>query len=234
MSNDTMDLEQLAAYLQRDAREVSRMASRGHLPGHKVAGEWRFHAAEINHWLETQMPAYNEQELTRIESGPSRHSEPEPFVTALLTEATMAVPLPANTRVSVLRELVKLAEQSWQVYDPAAVLEAIQQREEMASTALPAGVAIPHPRRPLPKALGESLIAYGRTVAGIPFGGERGSLTDIFFLVCCRDDRTHLRVLARLSRLMLRPGFIEELRAAETAAETFQLIEAAEQDLILA
>jgi PTS system nitrogen regulatory IIA component len=57
-------------------------------------------------------------------------------------------------------------------------------------------------------------------------------LTDIFFLVCCRDDRTHLRVLARLSRLFLRPGFLDELRAAETPAAAWQLITSAEQELL--
>ena len=70
----------------------------------------------------------------------------------------------------MLRELVRLAEQSWQVYDPEAVLEAIRQREEMGSTALASGVAIPHPRRALPSALGESVLAYGRTASGIPVG----------------------------------------------------------------
>jgi PTS system nitrogen regulatory IIA component len=127
---------------------------------------------------------------------------------------------------------VRLAEQSWQVYDAGAILDAIKQREELGSTALISGVAIPHPRRPLPNALGDAVIAYGRTASGIPFGAPGGELTDIFFLVCCRDDRTHLRVLARLSRLMLRPAFLDELRAAETPAETWQLITAAEADLL--
>ena len=56
MGNEMMDLEQLASYLQRDVREVSKLASRGHLPGQKVGGQWRFASAEINHWIETQMP----------------------------------------------------------------------------------------------------------------------------------------------------------------------------------
>jgi PTS system nitrogen regulatory IIA component len=232
MGSDMMDLEQLATYLQRDLREVSKMASRGYLPGHKVSGEWRFARAEINQWLETQMHAYTEQELTALETAGGHGGDQEPLVSALLSEACMAVPLAASTRASVLKELVQLAEQSWQVYDPEAILAAIRQREEMATTALESGVAIPHPRRPLPSALGESVLAYGRTAHGIPFGAPHGGLTDIFFLVCCRDDRTHLRVLARLSRLLLRPGFTEELRAAETATETWQLIEAAERDLI--
>src|SRR5262245_21207420 len=104
-----------------------------------------------------------------------------------MSEASVAVPLVASTRSSVLRRLVALAERSWQVYDPAALLEAVRHREEMGSTALPSGVAIPHPHRPMPAILGESVIAFGRTASGIPFGAEMGGLTDIFFLVACRD-----------------------------------------------
>jgi PTS system nitrogen regulatory IIA component len=228
MENELMDLEQLATYLQRDLREVSKMVSRGHVPGRKVSGEWRFAPAEINYWIETQLHDYSEQQLTALEE----KAVQQPLVTGLLTEATMAVPLPASTHASVLIELVKLAEQTWQVYDPAAILNAIKQREQMASTALASGVAIPHPRRPLPAALGESIIAYGRTASGIPFGSAHGNLTDIFFLVCCQDQKTHLKVLARLARMMLRPGFVDDLRAADTAGQTYRIIEAAERDII--
>ncbi len=231
VGSDMMDMEQLAAYLRRDVREVGKLASRGHLPGHKVGGQWRFARAEINHWIETQMPSLTEKELTNLESSGSRGGD-EPLLAGLLSEASMAVPLAASTRASVLKELVTLAEQSWQVYDPEAILDAVRQREEMASTALPSGVAIPHPRRPLPAALGESVLAYARTVSGIPFGAPHGGLTDLFFLICCRDDRTHLRVLARLTRLFLRPGFLDELRAAETPHEAWEKIVAAEQQLL--
>jgi PTS system nitrogen regulatory IIA component len=231
MGNDMMDLEELASYLKRDVREVTKLASRGHLPGHKVGGQWRFARVEINHWIETQIPDYSDQQLTALEQGDSTDAEQETLISRLLSEAAIAVPLAASTRTSVLKELVALAENTWQVYDPEAILEAIRLREDMGSTALDSGVAIPHPRRPLPAALGESLIAYGRTATGIPFSAPGGGLSDIFFLVCCRDDRTHLQVLARLSRLLLRPGFVDELRAQETPADTWQFIAAAEREL---
>src|SRR5215471_18228479 len=115
MGNETMDLEQVATYLQRDAREVSKLANRGHLPGRKVGGLWRFARAEINHWIETQITDYSEQQLTALEKAGARDEDQEPLVSVLLTEATTAVPLPATTRTSVLRELVSLAENSWQV-----------------------------------------------------------------------------------------------------------------------
>src|SRR5579871_4744100 len=232
MGNDMMNLEQLATYLQRDVREVSKLASRGHLPGQKVGGQWRFARAEINQWIETQIPEYTDQELTALEKRGTDYEDGEPLVSTLLPEVSVAVPLAASTRASVLKELVLLAEQTWQVYDPTAILDAIRQREELASTALPSGVAIPHPRRPLPGALGESVMAYARTASGIPFGAPHGVLTDLFFLVCCRDDRTHLRVLARLTRLFMRPGFLDELRAAETPAESWEKIASAEQQLL--
>jgi PTS system nitrogen regulatory IIA component len=231
MGSEMMGLDELASYLHRDVREVGKLASRGHLPGHKVGGEWRFARAEINQWIETQLPAYTEKQLVDLESA-SRGGSGEPLIAGLLSEASVAVPLAASTRASVLRELVALAEQSWQVYDPAAVLDAIKAREEMGSTALANGVAIPHPRRPLPNALGESVVAYARTSSGIPFGAPRGELTDIFFLVCCRDDQTHLRVLARLTRLLMQPGFLDELRETETAAESWEKITAAEHELV--
>ena len=227
MGTEMMDMEQLAVYLRRDVREVGKLANRGHLPGHKVGGQWRFARAEINYWIETQLHGYNEEQLFALE----KRGDSSLLLTGLLSEVSIAVPLPATTKSSVLRELVKLAEQSWQVYDADAVLEAIRTREELGSTALPNGVAIPHPRRPLPAALGDAVMAYGRTASAIPYGGERGALTDIFFLVCCRDDAMHLQVLARLSRLLLRPGFLDELRAAETPGETLERIAAAEQEL---
>ncbi len=75
------------------------------------------------------------------------------------------------------------------------------------------------------------MIAVARTSRGIPFGAPDGGLTDVFFLISCRDAVTHLRVLARLSRMMLRPGFLDELRCAETVQEAFGLIERTERDL---
>jgi PTS system nitrogen regulatory IIA component len=232
MGGETMDMEQLAAYLRRDIREVGKLASRGRLPGHKVGGEWRFAKAEINHWIETQLPAYTEKELADLERGGDRSAGTGPFLGDLLSLASIAVPLPATTKASALKELVSLAEQSWQVYDADGILAAIRAREELQSTALPFGVAIPHPRRPLPAALAESVLAFGSIPSGIPFGAPLGGLTDIFFLVCCRDDRTHLRVLARLTRLLQRPGFLDALRGAESPTDVWETITAGEEQLL--
>jgi PTS system nitrogen regulatory IIA component len=225
-------LAELASLLRRDQRELSKLASRGQLPGRKVGGDWRFARSDIRQWLEAGMAEFDDDQLKHFED--SHPDVAEPLLTNLLAPAAVEIPLPARTSASVLREMVRLAEQTWQVYDPEAVLEAVKAREDVSSTAQESGVALLHPHRPLPKALGESVVAFGRTAGGIPFGGARSRMTDLFFLDCCRDDRTHLRVLARLSRLILRPGFLDALRAAETAADALRVIREAEAALLTA
>jgi PTS system nitrogen regulatory IIA component len=233
MENEVMDLDQLAAYLHRDVRDVSKLANRGHLPGKKIGGNWRFASSEINYWIETQMHAFSEAELAALEQPGHTYRADEPLICSLLTENTIAVPLHASTKPAVLKALVNLAERSWQIYDSEALHDAVKRREELGSTALESGVAIPHPHRPLStKAQGDAMIAFGRTASGIPFGAPDGGLTDLFFLVSCRDAATHLRVLARLSRMMLRPGFLDELRGAETVSDLLQLLERTERELI--
>jgi PTS system nitrogen regulatory IIA component len=230
---ETMDVEQLAGYLSRDARELDKLASRGVLPGRKVNGEWRFAKAEIHHWLSTRLHEMSQTELTGIEDAHENAEVAEPLLANLLRPECVAVPLAASTRPSVLRQLIRLAGESYLVYDDDALLAALQQREEMASTALPGGVAIPHPHRPAgPGVLGDCLVAYGRTPRGIGYGGPRGELTDLFFLVACTDDRTHLRVLARLGRLFQIEGFLDRLREAEDASEAREMILRAEETLL--
>jgi len=232
MSSDTMGLDELANYLRRDAREVNKLASRGQIPGRKVGGEWRFTQAEIDSWIDLQLPDYTDDQLRAFDGTGPGTPDPEPLLAELMPLECVAVPLKARTRSSLLRELVELAENSGYVYEPKDILDAVNLREETGSTAQTNGVALPHPSRPMRGALGDSVIAFGRTGSGIPFGAANRSFTDLFFLVLCQDSRTHLRVLARLSRLLLRPEFLDELRAAETPAEARLVIVKAEGELV--
>ena len=123
-----------------------------------------------------------------------------------------------------MQALLEVAGRTWHVWDPASVLKAVKEREDVMSTAFENGVAIPHPRNPLPEALGQSVIAFGRTLSGIPFGAPRRQLTDLFFLVLARDAATHLQILARLGRILNRSGFVDQLRNTETARAAYDLL----------
>ena len=225
MPHEFLTLDELAVQLGRDRRELEKLVSRGRIPGRRVDGVWRFHPAEIRIWLEQEMRGYTTAELAAVEeSQRAGQTQPaSPLVGVLLPE-TVQVPLEARTRRSALETLLEVAGRTWQVWEPALLLAAILEREEIMSTGFENGVAFPHPRNPLPQALGTSIVAYGRTYSGIPFGAPRRSLTDIFFLVLCCDSKTHLAVLARLGRLVQVPGFLDALRSAPDSAGSYETI----------
>ncbi len=232
MSHEWYSLEELAKQLGRDTREIEKLASRGRIPGRKVNDGWQFHSTEITHWLEEEMRAYSERELAAVErSHQSADVDADVPVSSLLHVETVQVPLDARTKRSVLENLIEVAGRTWQVWEPAAVLKAVQEREEIFSTAFENGVAIPHLRNPLPDVLGQSILAFGRTSSGIPFGGPKRELTDLFFLLLCRDSRIHLQILARLGRLIQQPGFLDDLRNAEDSKTAYNIICAADESL---
>jgi len=212
-----MSLEDFAEHIAIDVRQVRRLADRGELPGQKIGGKWRFNRAEVTEWLQQEMPSFDERRLVTLEQAMGAEASGM-TVTELIDLKGIDVALAANTKTSVLRELVKLAERTGKLYDADGLLKAVQEREAMCSTALPHGVAIPHPRQPMPYVTSEPIICVARVTRGIGFGSPYHDLTQLFFLICCHDDRQHLRVLARLVRL-LDETTIQRIMEVETAEE---------------
>ncbi len=226
MPYSDFDLQGLARYLHLAPQQVAKLADRGQLPGRKVGGEWKFSKSDIHHWLERRIGLSDEEALLEVEGVLSRSApaqqEEEISIADLLPLEAIAVPLPARTRSSVIDSMVELAARTGWLWDPQAMAEAVRSREEMHSTALANGVALLHPRRPLPKILAQPFVALGVTSTGIPFGADV-PMTEVFFLIASTEDRGHLRTLARLSRILAAPGFVEALRAAPDAKAARQL-----------
>ncbi|TWU65880.1 PTS system fructose-specific EIIABC component [Crateriforma conspicua] len=223
---DVLDVDKLAEYLHLTPAQVNKMANRGKLPGRKVGGQWQFNEAEIHHWLEERIGLSDDDELDKVEALLERnHGDAgDATLSQLCPPSNIAVPLQARTRSSVIRSMCDLAATSGYLWDAATMSEAVKTREELHPTALDCGVALLHPRRPQTSILAESVLALGICSAGIPFSSGRGQLTDVFFLICSYNDSAHLRILAKLSRLVSQPDFLAHLRSATSADQAWQSI----------
>ena len=233
MSYSDYDVDALARYLHLAPQQIMRLAERGKLPGRKVGGQWRFSKPDVHHWFEQRIGLSSEEELIEVEAVLRKASLERPEdvrIAELLSREAIAVPLAARTRNSVIDSMVELAAGTGLLWDAKAMADAVRAREDMHPTALENGVALLHPRRPMAQILSQPLLALGCTASGIPFGGA-APLTDVFFLVCSMEDRGHLRVLARLSRLLTARGFLNALHQAETADEVYNLIVEVEDKL---
>ncbi|MBX3423004.1 MAG: PTS sugar transporter subunit IIA [Pirellulaceae bacterium] len=227
MSSTDLDVQQLAAFLHLTPDQVSKMVDRGQLPGRRVAGQWRFSEAEVNAWLEQQISASGADELNKVQQVVDRWTarcSDAGELASLLRQDAIEIPLAARTSGSVVRRMCALAERTGLLWDASRMVQAVLARENLHPTALDNGVALLHPRRPQTSILAEPLLALGISSQALPFGNTSGHLTDVFFLVCSTDDRVHLQILAKLSRLLASPGFLAELRTSDSARSVYDTV----------
>ncbi len=137
MSRDFYTLDELVQRLGRDRRQVEKLVARGVIPGRRIGGEWRFNEIEVTHWLEQELRGFDDVGLAQFEQSQqsSELSQKTP-IAALLSVETCEVPLDAGTRPAVLQALIEVAGRTWHVWDPASILKAVKEREDVMSTGL--------------------------------------------------------------------------------------------------
>jgi PTS system nitrogen regulatory IIA component len=96
-------------------------------------------------------------------------------------------------------------------------------REKLGSTGVGEGIAIPHGKLAgLPKIV----VGFGRSKTGVHFDAIDGKPVQILFLLIAPEDSpgTHLKALARISRLLKDVAFRQRLLAAQGADELMEII----------
>ena len=144
-----------------------------------------------------------------------------------LEEAVVDTALAGDDTASVIAALVaRLTAAVPALEGQTAMLQAaLVDREDLASTALGLGFAVPHCKFP---GLDEIVGVYGRTPAPVPWGERDGTPVRGFFLVVSPIDASgsHIRVLAVLARLVRDDAARETLLAAADAGTVVAAIRA--------
>ncbi|HUK82319.1 MAG TPA: PTS sugar transporter subunit IIA [Verrucomicrobiae bacterium] len=157
---------------------------------------------------------------------------PEPITVAgALDPSRIELELKADDRDGVLRELVDLVIPEREQRHAELLFEALKVREDLCSTCVNEGVAIPHSRNALVGLVEHPLLAYGRQARGIEFGALDGKPVQHFFLLCAPNVREHLQLLARLARLVHSAEFRAKLAAAKQPADVIAVVRDAEHTL---
>ena len=236
MSFRLLDLKGVASYLHLTPADIERRVKNREIPFEKRGDRIVFRKAEIDAWASQQILGSTSQQLADY------HTETTRFTRKILPQATLlpemleagaiASAMLSKTKASVLRDLVALAEKTGRLNDPKTLLASLEAREELCSTAMPGGIALPHPRAHDPYLFETSFIVVGRPVQEIHFSAPDGQPTDLFFLICCQDDRLHLHTLARLCVIAQKTKVLDRLRDAPDAETMRNAIIAAEQEIL--
>src|SRR5258706_12758429 len=158
-------------------------------------------------------------------TGPVKLSE-------LLAPAAINLNLKSNDREQVLSELVnQIPELAKQPQARATLLKALHEREQLYSTGIGDGIALPHARNALVGLTDHPIIVFARHARGIPYGAVDDVPARLFFLLIAPTVTQHLAILARLSRLLRDPRLRQSLLTADKPAKVTLLIREAEASM---
>ena len=148
---------------------------------------------------------------------------------SLLEEDMILSRLEARDRAGVLEEMVARLENGSKVSPREAVLDKLLKREEMGTTAIGRGVAVPHCRAGGVK---DPVLLLGLSEEGVAFGSSDGKPSHAFFLLVSPQDNPNvsLRVLAAIAALTRRSrGLASKLLRAEEPARVLETLRAEEE-----
>lgn len=236
MPHREFNLEEAAEYLHVSADDLRELARQGAVPHRRVANRWIFRKVELDAWMSQRLLGLRKTHLAEYHKKTSIKTHNIRRQHAILPELTkpdyIEPALRSRTKASVIRDMVALANATGLLNDPESLRASIEAREKLASTALEGGVAMLHPEFQQPYMFEDSFVVLGRAVQAIPFGAPDGRTSDIFFLICCQDDRIHLPLLARLCMMCHQTSLLLDLREAPDARTMYEVLLAAERDVI--
>lgn len=151
-------------------------------------------------------------------------------LTDYLSDQLIYLDIEANTKEEAISKTVMLMEGHHLVKDGSKFLSEIFQREQLGSTAIGKGIALPHARTQIVKQI---ILAMTRLKKGVDFGAEDKEPVRLLFLLGTPLNSVgeYLKVLARLSKIIKLEKIRSRLLKAESIQAVYEIIDEAEDQL---
>lgn len=142
----------------------------------------------------------------------------------LLSKDLMIMNLKSTTKKDVIDEMIEKLYENNVINDVLKFRSEIMKRELESSTGLGEGVAMPHAKT---SAVNKPAIVFARSTTGVDYEALDGEDTYIFFMIAATEgqNQMHIETLAKLSKLLLKEGFIDRLKASETPEDVYKTID---------
>lgn len=149
-------------------------------------------------------------------------------ISEYLKPKAIIMDIKARDKLAAIKELVDYMVEHKLVKDGNEFLQALAKRENLESTGIGDGIAIPHART---NAVKDLVLAFARSPGGVDFSAIDGKPSHIIFLIASPDDKKseYIMTLARLSRLLRKHEVREKLRNAGDPDEILSIIKANEE-----
>ena len=145
----------------------------------------------------------------------------------MLKEDNVLIGFKGTQKKDIIDELIELADKSGRIRNKEEALRAVMAREEMMSTGLEHGIAIPHAKT---DSVSEIVMALGISKEGIDFESVDGEPSKIFFLLLAPETAAtaNVKLLAQIARVTSSAEFRSRIVSADSPAEVIDIISNAE------
>jgi nitrogen PTS system EIIA component len=211
--SDFLTIREFAKQYKMKESNVRKLIEEQKIPAKKAGNQWKIARGTLDSWLAKNIKSMSSDKLEDIEVDEKNKSiKIEP----LLSEGNIIFNPNSFTKMQIIQALIdKLAARKrFSEEKKKKLLDAVIMRERLCSTAISDGIAIPHPRDAMPEIDDEPNIVLAISPAGIDFEADDGQKTKLFFLLCAPRNDIHLKIMARLSRLLKNPVFRHKLTTA--------------------
>lgn len=140
----------------------------------------------------------------------------------LIEESIIKIPLVSEYKNDVIRELIDILKKAGKIGDTAEAYQAVLEREDLSSTGLGGGIAVPHAKV---QSVPSLTAAIGIAPDGIDFEALDGQPSTVFFLLLAppSDVASHLQALTEIAKISRDDNFCRNVIAAKSPAEVVSL-----------
>lgn len=189
-----LTVRDLSEMLGVSEKTVYRWLTERKLPAYRMSGQYRFNRAEVLAWATANKLNVSVGALQEAEDS----GQPVPTLADALQAGGIFYRIGGSDRESALRSVVEVVRLPDEV-DREFLVQALLVREQLASTGIGDGIAIPHARNPIVLHLDRPLVALCFLEQAIEFGALDGQPVQTLFTVISPTVRAHLHLLSRVA-----------------------------------
>ena len=219
-------IEEVATLLNLPASTVQRWIRQGKIPVYSFRGEYVFLEKDLRKWAKSRgivVAARSNEEIVKDH----RHKS---SLGSAMERGGVIQGVGGNDISSVLKAVVEAAPIDPSI-DRNELFARLIEREELSTTGIGGGVAIPHPRTPILNGEADASITTCFVEAPIDFDAIDGLPVFVMFLMLSPSPKVHLKLLAELSHLLRNKSFADFLGNRPSANSLLAKVEEMATDL---
>lgn len=219
-----IDIDTAAKILATPKATLRRWARQGKIPARERTGAYVFQEDELAKWASRRNIPLHTPPARETSTPPASDSS----LYAAMKRGGALFDVTGKNVQEVLSAVIDLLPLPSDV-DPEALLEQLLDREDLASTGIGHGIAIPHPRHPMKGIPPGGMITTCFLQQEVDFNAIDGRPVSTLFVMLSRDTETHLKLLSRLSFCLRDTACVHSLRECETTDALLAKIEDMEE-----